>query len=111
MKTENTGRVSFIRTTLAAFCAALVVSTGSAPVASADPPSRDPNPLPTGEPFLFTDAQGNNPCGFDVFLEVTANKQTVTTFTQRSGVTTIHVTGALGVTLANEDGKSISLNI
>jgi hypothetical protein len=80
-------------------------------LANAAPPSREPNPLPT-EPFLFQDTLGNNPCGFPVLLDITTNKEVVTTFTRRSGVTSIHTTGALKVRLTNTNsGKSIDRNI
>ena len=38
-------------------------------------------------PFIFTDTLGDNPCVFPVLLEITTNKEIVTTFTRRSGVT------------------------
>jgi hypothetical protein len=78
----------------------LLVGLGFASVAAAAPPTREPNPLPT-EPFIFTDTLGNNPCGFPVLLEITTNKEILTTFTRRSGVTSIHTTGALKVRLTN----------
>jgi ribosomal protein S28E/S33 len=80
-------------------------------LANAVPPTRQPNPLPT-EPFIFTDTVGNNPCSFPVLLDITTNKEIVTTFTRRSGVTSIHTTGALKVRLTNTDtGKTIDRNI
>ena len=80
-------------------------------VANAVPPTREPNALPT-EPFIFTDTLGNNPCSFPVLLEITTNKEILTTFTRRSGVTSIHTTGALKVRLTNTaTGKMIDRNI
>jgi len=79
-------------------------------VAAAAPPTRGPNVLPT-DPFIFTDTQGNNPCGFPVLLEITTNKEVLTTFT-RQGVTSIYTTGALKVRLTNvETGFMIDRNI
>jgi hypothetical protein len=73
---------------------------------------REPNPLPTGEPFPLQDTLGNDPCGFPVLLELTTNKEIVTTFTRRSGVTSIHVTGALKARLTNDEtDKTIERNI
>ena len=85
-----------LRTTFVALGTLLAVGTVSTQVAVADPPTREPNPLPTGVPFPFTDAAENDPCGFVVLMEVTTNKETVTTFTRRSGVKTVHITGAKG---------------
>ena len=80
-------------------------------VANAVPPTREPNALPT-EPFIFTDTLGNNPCSFPVLLEITTNKEILTTFTRQSGVTSIHTTGALKVQLTNTvTGKTIDRNI
>jgi hypothetical protein len=63
-------------------------------------------------PFIFTDTLGNNPCGFPVLLDITTNKEILTTFTRRSGVTSIHTTGALKVRLTNTvTGKTIDRNI
>jgi len=45
-------------------------------------------------------------------LEVVTNKEIVTTFERKSGVTVLHVTGALKVRLTNTDtDKSIERNI
>jgi hypothetical protein len=97
--------------TVVILCTVLVVGLGLTSVAAADPPTREPNPLPT-EPFIFTDTLGNNPCGFPVLLELTVNKEVLTTFTRRSGVTSIHTTGALKVELTNTvTGTSIQRNI
>jgi hypothetical protein len=80
-------------------------------LANAAPPVREPNSLPTGE-FPLQDTLGNDPCGFPVLLELTTNKEIVTTFTRRSGVTFIHVTGALKARFTNDDtGKTIERNI
>jgi hypothetical protein len=80
-------------------------------VANAAPPTREPNALPT-EPFIFTDTLGNNPCSFPVLLEITTNKEILTTFTRQSGVTSIHTTGALKVRLTNTAAnKTIERNI
>jgi hypothetical protein len=79
-------------------------------LANAVPPTKEPNPLPT---FFdpFTDTQGSNPCGFPVRVDITTNKEILTTFT-RSGVTSIYTTGALKVRLTNTDtGKTIDRNI
>ena len=104
-------RWKILRPTSLAFCALLALGPGSASVAAADPPTREPISLPT-EPFIFTDTLGNNPCGFPVQVAITTNKEIVTTFTRRSGVTSIHTTGALKVTLMNTDtGESIDRNI
>ena len=81
-------------------------------LANAAPPVREPNPLPTGEPFPLQDTLGNDPCGFPVLLAITTNKEILTTFTRRSGVTSIHTTGALKVRLTNTvTGKTIDRNI
>ena len=83
----------------------------TAGLANAVPPTRQPNALPT-DPFIFTDTLGNNPCGFPVLLAITTNKEILTTFTRRSGVTSIHTTGALKVRLTNTvTGKTIDRNI
>jgi hypothetical protein len=97
--------------TLVILCTVLVVGLGFTSVAAADPPTREPNLLPT-EPFIFTDTLGNNPCSFPVLLEITVNKEVLTTFTRKSGVTSIHTTGALKVELTNTaTGTSIRRNI
>jgi hypothetical protein len=89
----------------------LVVGLGFTSGAAAAPPTRQPNLLPP-EPFIFTDTLGNNPCSFPVLLEITVNKEVLTTFTRRSGVTSIHTTGALKVELTNTvTGESIQRNI
>jgi len=89
-----------------------VISILLAPgLANAVPPTRQPNPLPA---FFdpFTDTQGNNPCSFPVRVDITTNKEILTTFTRRSGVTSIHTTGALKVRLTNTaTGKAIDRNI
>jgi hypothetical protein len=111
MSTSKFSRLKVVRSTFMAVCTLLVVGLGFTPVAVADPPTRVPNPLPT-DPFIFTDTLGNNPCGFPVLLEITTNKEILTTFTRRSGVTTIHTTGALKVILTNTvTGESIARNI
>jgi hypothetical protein len=97
--------------TLVILCTVLVAGLGFTSVAAADPPTRQPNELPT-DPFIVTDTLGNNPCSFPVLLEITINKEVLTTFTRQSGVTSIHTTGALKVDLTNTDtGKSIQRNI
>ena len=96
---------------LVILCTVLVVGLGFTSVAAAAPPTRQPNELPT-EPFIFTDTLGNNPCSFPVLLEITVNKEVLTTFTRKSGVTSVHTTGALKVELTNTDtGASIRRNI
>jgi hypothetical protein len=108
---SHRSRSSSLRLMFVAFCAVLGVGLGPASVAAADPPTREPNPLPT-EPFIFTDTLGNNPCSFPVLLEITTNKEIVSTFTRRSGVTSIHTTGALRVRLTNTvTGETIDRNI
>ena len=86
-------------------------SIGHAASVSADPPDRDPVPLPD-DPFAFTDAQGNNPCGFEVMLEVLSNGEVATTFTHQDGTTSVHVAGVLKVRLTNEVADtSVDVNI
>jgi hypothetical protein len=90
---------------------AFALTFGLSTIATADPPTTEPNPLPT-EIFPFTDTLGNDPCGFPVLLEITTNKEIITTFTRRNGVTSIHTTGALKVRLTNtRTGKAIDRNI
>jgi hypothetical protein len=97
--------------TVVLLCAALVLVFGIASAAAADPPTRQPNPLPT-DPFIFTDTLGNNPCGFPVLLDITVNKEIVTTFTRANGVTSIQTSGALKVGLTNTStGESVDRNI
>jgi hypothetical protein len=104
-------RSNGLRLTLAILCTVLVVGLGFTSVATADPPTREPLELPT-DPFILTDTLGNDPCGFPVLLEITVNKEVVTTFMRRSGVTSIHTTGTLKVALTNtETGKSLQRNI
>ena len=80
-------------------------------LANAVPPTREPNELPT-EPFIFTNTLDGDPCSFPVLLEITTNKEILTTFTRQSGVTSIHTTGALKVRLTNTvTGKTIDRNI
>ena len=111
MSNSNANRWRSLRPTILALCALLLVGPGSASVAAADPPTREPISLPT-EPFVFTDTLGNNPCDFPVLLAITTNKELVTTFTRRSGVTSIDTTGALKVTLTNTvTNESIDRNI
>jgi hypothetical protein len=111
MSTSKFGRLKVLRSTLLALCTLLMVGSGFTSVALADPPTREPNLLPT-DPFIFTDTLGNNPCAFPVLLEITTNKEILTTFTRRSGVTTIHTTGALKVILTNTvTMESIARNI
>ena len=111
MNSSRVRRSNGLPLTLVTLCTVLVVGLGFTSVAAADPPTREPNPLPT-EPFVLTDTLGNNPCGFPVLLEITVNKEVLTTFTRQSGVTSIHTTGALKVELTNTDtGTSIQRNI
>ena len=56
-------------------------------LANAAPPVREPSPLPTNQPFPLQDTLGDDPCGFPVLLELTTNKEVITTFTRQSGVT------------------------
>ena len=100
-----------IQLTAVALCTLLAVGLGLPSVAAADPPTREPNPLPTViNPF--TDTLGNNPCGFPVRVDITTNKEINTTRTSKNGVTTIQTTGALKVRLTNTDsGKAIDRNI
>jgi hypothetical protein len=102
---------SSLRLMFTTLCTVLGVGLGFTSGAAADPPTREPIELPT-EPFIFTDTLGNNPCGFPVLLEITTNKEIVSTFTRRSGATSIHTTGALKVRLTNTvTGKTIDRNI
>ena len=106
-------RLSIWRLLASSVAAAVgIISILLAPgLANAIPPTRKPNPLPT-DPFIFTDTKGNNPCNFPVLLAITTNKEILTTFTRRSGVTSIHTTGALKVRLTNTaTGKTIDRNI
>jgi hypothetical protein len=81
-------------------------------LATAAPPTRQPTPGLPDEPIIFTDTLGNDPCGFPVRLELTTNKEINTTFTRRSGVTSVHTTGALKVSLTNTvTGETIDRNI
>jgi hypothetical protein len=83
---------------------------GLVPTAAADPPIRTPNEIQS--PFILQDTQGNNPCGFEVQLDVLTNKEVVTTFVRKNGTSFIQVTGALKVRLTNlSTGKSIDINI
>jgi hypothetical protein len=84
---------------------------GVATPATATPPDREPVDLPPGTSFTFTDTLGGNPCGFEVQLLVVANNEVVTTFAQRAGTTSIHVTGTLKVRLTTDAGQSVDLNI
>jgi hypothetical protein len=79
-------------------------------LANAAPPVREPSQLPTNQQFPLQDTLGNDPCGFQVLLELTTNKEVITTFTRQSGVTSIHTTGALKARLTNT-GKTIERNI
>ena len=89
----------------------LAVMVGLSAIAAADPPMRAPHVIPA-EPFIFTNTLGENPCVFPVLLAITTNKEILTTFTQRSGVTVIHTTGALKVRLTNTTtGTTIDRNI
>ena len=100
-----------LRLVFVTLCTALGVGLGFTSVAAADPPTREPIELPT-EPFIFTDTLGNNPCSFPVLVEITTNREIVSTFTRQSGVTSIHTTGALKVRLTNTvTGKTIDRNI
>jgi hypothetical protein len=75
--------------------------------AAADQPERQPNELPT-EFNPFTDTA----CEFPVNLRLTANKETITTFAEKNGVTAIHTTGALKARFTNaETKKTIDRNI
>jgi hypothetical protein len=111
MKSPRSRRGNGSRRTFVTLWAGLVVVFGLASVAVAAPPTREPNPLPT-EPFIFTDTLGNNPCDFPVLLEITTNKEVLTTFTRQSGITSIHTTGALKVRLTNTvTGEAIDRTI
>src|SRR4051794_17745438 len=102
-------RLNGLRLTFVALCTILGAGAGFTAVAAAEPPSREPNPI---ENHIVTDTQGSNPCGFPVLLEVITNKEIVTTFERKSGVTVLNVTGALKVRLTNTDtDKSIERNI
>jgi hypothetical protein len=106
-----TGTRNRIRRAAVALCALSAVVLSLPSPAGANPPVRSPSPLPTG-PFPLTDTLGNDPCGFPVLVDITANKEVVSTFTRRTGLTLIHTTGALKVTLTNAaTEKSIDRNI
>jgi hypothetical protein len=110
LKSSRSSRSSSFWTSVT-LCAVFVVVFGVTSVATAAPPTRQPNELPT-EPFIFTDTLGNDPCSFPVLLDITANNEVLTTFTRTSGVTAIHTTGALKVVLTNtETGQAIARNI
>jgi len=111
MNVSKSDRWQILRPTFLAFCTVFALGLGSWSVAAADPPTREPISLPT-EPFIFTDTLGNDPCGYPVLLAIITNKEIVTTFTRKSGVTSVHTTGALKVTLTNTvTGESIDRNI
>ena len=74
--------------------------------ANAAPPERSPVSLPAE--FFLTDAQGNDPCGFRVQVDVIKTGETLTLFAQ-SGVS--HITGALKVRLTALGGPAIERNI
>ena len=97
------------QTVLAAPMAGLFL-LGVATPATASPPDREPVVLPS-DPFVFTDTLGGNPCGFEVQLEVVSNNEVMTTFVEKAGTTSIHVTGTLKVRLTTEAGGSVDLNI
>lgn len=104
-------RSSGLRLMFVTVCTVLGVALGFTSIAAADPPTRQPNPLPT-DPFIFTDTLGNNPCSFPVLLQITTNKEILSTYTRQNGVTSIHTTGALKVRLTNTvTGKTIDRNI
>lgn len=84
---------------------------GVATSATATPPDRQPVDLPPGTSFTLTDTLGGNPCGFAVQLLVVGNKEVVSTFAQKAGTTSIHVTGTLKVRLTTAAGRSVDLNI
>ena len=84
---------------------------GIATSATARPPERNPVDLPPGTSFTLTDTLGGNPCGFEVQLQVVSNKEVMTTFAQKAGTTSIHVTGTLKVRLTTDAGRSADLNI
>jgi hypothetical protein len=111
LSTSKFGRLISLRLVFVTLCTILLAGLSFTSVAAAAPPTRQPNPLPT-KPFIFTDTKGGNPCSFPVLLEITTNKEILTTFTRKSGVTTIHTTGALKVRLTNTNsGKTIDRNI
>lgn len=111
MRSPSRTRRIASRVALVLLSGLVVAGSGPTQLASAVPPTREPLALPT-EPFLFTDTRGGNPCSFPVLLHVTTNKQVVTSFTRRNGVTSVHTTGALKVTLTNEaTGESLARNI
>ena len=111
MNSPRVRRINGFPLPLVILCTVLVVGLAFTSVAAAAPPTRQPNELPT-EPFILTDTLGNNPCSFPVRLEITTNREVVTTFTRQSGVISTHTTGALKVELTNiEIEKSIQRNI
>jgi hypothetical protein len=111
LTSSHSPRSSGFRTPITLFVAMVVVFSITS-VAAAAPPTRHPSDVPTGVPFPLTDTQGNSPCSFPVLLELTTNKEVVTTYMRTSGVTTIHTTGALKVRLTNDaTGQTIARNI
>jgi hypothetical protein len=84
---------------------------GVATPATATPPDREPVDLPPGTSFTLTNTLGGNPCGFAVQLLVVSNKEVTTTFMEKSGTTSIHVTGTLKVRLTTDARRSVDLNI
>jgi hypothetical protein len=81
-------------------------------LANAAPPVRESSLLPTNQQFPLQDTLGGDPCGFPVLLELTTNKEVITTFARQGGVTSIHTTGALKARLTNGNtGEAIERNI
>ena len=85
--------------------ALIMLLAGPVQTAAADQPVRQPLPL---DPFMISGV-----CDFDVAVDILANKEVVTTFTDREGnVTEQLVTGVLKFRLTNIDtGESLDLNI
>ena len=89
---------------LAALMAGLFL-LGVATPATAAPPDREPVDLPPGTSFTVTDTLGGTRAGSRLQLLVVANKEVVTTFAEKAGTTSIHVTGTLKVRLSTDAGR------
>jgi hypothetical protein len=110
MKTQSSPGSNRFRSTIVMLCAVPAFLLGATSLAAGAPPTRQPNVIPT--PFVITDTQGNNPCSFPVQVNVTTNKEVVTTFAQKGSATSVHISGALMVQLTNmTTGASIDRNI
>jgi hypothetical protein len=89
---------------LAATVVSLLLAT-TAPAALANKPDRAFAPAPD-----VIDLAAGDACAFPVTLEIPVNNEYATTFTQRSGISWIHVSGRLIVTVSH-GAKSVELNV